>query len=51
MKMILRIWLKKMRKKSLYQANNLNLLELQESDLDDLDERLPRALRKFGIEC
>ncbi|GGK59368.1 glycerol kinase [Amphritea balenae] len=41
----------KMRKKSLYQANNLNLLELQESDLDDLDERLPRALRKFGIEC
>lgn len=41
----------KMRKKTLYQENNLNVLELQQEDLNNLDELLPRKLRRFGLEC
>ncbi len=41
----------KMRKKTLYQDNNLNVLELQQQDLKNLDELLPRQLRRFGLEC
>ena len=41
----------KMHKKALYEANNLDVLELQEDDLNDLDELLPLQLRRFGVEC
>ena len=41
----------KMRKISVYQDNNLNVLELQQEDLKNLDELLPRQLRRFGLEC
>lgn len=41
----------KMRKKTLYQEHNLNVLELQQDDLKNLDELLPRQLRRLGLEC
>lgn len=41
----------KMRKKALYEASSLDVIELQEGDLKDLDEVLPRQLRRFGLEC
>ncbi|WP_299195681.1 hypothetical protein [uncultured Amphritea sp.] len=41
----------KMRKKALYQSNNLDVIELQEDDLNNLEELLPRQLRRFGLEC
>ncbi|UTW04570.1 hypothetical protein KDX31_06085 [Amphritea atlantica] len=41
----------KMHKKALYEANNLAVIELQEGDLNQLDEVLPRQLRRFGLEC
>ncbi|SEQ11804.1 hypothetical protein SAMN03080615_00504 [Amphritea atlantica] len=41
----------KMRKKALYEAHNLAVIELQEVDLDALDEVLPRQLRRFGLAC
>ncbi|WP_296058548.1 hypothetical protein [uncultured Amphritea sp.] len=41
----------KMHKKALYEAHDLAVLELQEGDLNELDEVLPRQLRRFGLEC
>lgn len=41
----------KMRKKALYEQHNLNVIEFQESDLVQLEELLPRQLRRFGLEC
>lgn len=40
----------KMRKKSLYQRNGLDLIELDAKHLDDLEESLARQLLKRGIE-
>ncbi|BBB26659.1 hypothetical protein [Amphritea japonica] len=40
----------KMRKKTLYQENNLDVVELEEGDLKSLDELLSRKLRRFGLE-
>ena len=37
-------------KQALYQANRLNLIELEEDDIKRLDDVLPRKLRQFGIE-
>lgn len=37
-------------KRALYQANRLNLIELEEDDIKRLDDVLPRRLRQFGIE-
>ena len=41
----------KMRKKTLYQEHNLDVVELEEGDLKTLDEFLSRQLRRFGLEC
>lgn len=41
----------KMRKKALYETHNLNVIEFQASDLTQLDELLPRQLRRFGLAC
>ncbi len=41
----------KMHKKALYEAHDLAVRELQEGDLNELDEVLPRQLRRFGLEC
>ena len=41
----------KMRRKELYQQFDLNLIELKEEDVKQLDEVLPKALRRFGVEC
>ncbi|WP_417222037.1 hypothetical protein [Amphritea sp.] len=41
----------KMRKKTLYEAHDLDVIEFQASDLTLLDELLPRQLRRFGLAC
>jgi len=40
----------KLRKKELFQHFNLNVLELQEEDLEQLDQLLPKQLLRYGIE-
>ncbi|WP_432473212.1 hypothetical protein [Amphritea sp. HPY] len=40
----------KLRKKELFQQYNLNVLELQEEDLKQLDQLLPKQLLRYGIE-
>lgn len=42
---------KKMQKKELYQKHQLNVLELQEDDLEQLDQVLPKRLLKYGVDC
>lgn len=41
----------KLRKKALFQEYNLNVLELQEEDLEQLDQLLPKKLLRYGIEA
>ncbi|RTE66373.1 hypothetical protein EH243_07190 [Amphritea opalescens] len=41
----------KMRKKALYEQYGLAVIEFQESDLAQLEELLPRQLRRFGLAC
>ncbi|MDO6562182.1 hypothetical protein Q4488_02195 [Amphritea sp. 1_MG-2023] len=41
----------KMHKKTLYEANHLDVIEFEEQDLKHLDEILPRELRRFGLAC
>jgi hypothetical protein len=38
-------------KKAIYQRYNLNLIELNDDDIMNLDDVLPRRLLKFGIDC
>jgi len=36
-------------KLALYSANNLNLIELRDADIENIDDKFPPKLRKFGI--
>jgi hypothetical protein len=38
-------------KKAIYQKYNLNLIELNDEDIMNLDDELPRRLIKFGVVC
>ncbi len=41
---------RKEEKLNLYKANNLSLIELNDSDIENIDDNLPPKLRKHGIE-
>jgi hypothetical protein len=40
---------RKAKKLALYSANNLNLIELKDADIENIDDLFPPKLRKFGI--
>lgn len=40
---------RKKQKKEIYAREGFNLIELTDEDLKNLDDILPRQLRKFGI--
>lgn len=42
---------RKQEKLQLYRANELNLLELSDEHIEQLDDRLPILLRKFGVKA
>ncbi|WED23573.1 glycerol kinase [Vibrio sp. JC009] len=41
----------KSEKTTVYQTHHLNLIQLDEQDIENLDEILPKELRKFGIKA
>lgn len=38
-------------KKTIYAQHNLNLVELADSELENLDDNLARLLIPFGVDC